>query len=346
MTEHNCFALGGFRLDSGAVLPDTQIAYTTYGELAPGRDNAIVFPTWFTGTHADLEWLIGDGKPLDTREYFMVVPSMFANGLSSSPSNTSPPFDRARFPSVTIQDNVRAQHRLVTEGLGVERVELVLGGSMGAFMAYQWALSYPELVERVMPFCGAARVSRHCHVFLAGAKAALEADPALAGGDYDQPPVIGLRAMARVWAGWGSSQAFYREGLYERFQCATVDEFMRDFWEASFESLDANDLLSQLATWQAADIAATPGYDGRLGAALGRISAKAFVVPAEKDLYFPPEDMAWEAERMPDAELRVIPGVWGHMSLSDSDPGCAEFLTTAISDLLREGKASARGSDP
>jgi homoserine O-acetyltransferase len=76
---------------------------------------------------------------------------------------------------------------------------------MGAFQAYQWGLAHPGLVERIAPCCGAARVSRHCYVFLAGAKAALEADPTLAGGDYAAPPTTGLRALGRVWAGWALS---------------------------------------------------------------------------------------------------------------------------------------------
>lgn len=333
-TPHQIYELGGFALDCGVTLPNARIAYATYGQLNGARDNAIVFPTWFVGTHADLEWLIGEGRPLDTRTYLVVVPSMFANGLSSSPSNTPAPYDRARFPAITIQDNVRAQHRLLSERFDVKRIQLAIGGSMGAFQAYQWGLAYPQLVERIAPCCGAARCSRHCYVFLAGAKAALEADPALAGGDYDKAPETGLRALGRVWAGWALSQQFYREKLYTRMGFADVDSFLVDFWEAFWIKCDANDLLSQLYTWQTADIAATPGYGGDLERALGDIRAKAVLSPGQQDLYFPPEDMAWEAERMPDAELRTIPGAWGHFSEVGIDPACSEFLGNSIRALL------------
>ncbi|MGD9536385.1 MAG: alpha/beta fold hydrolase [Alphaproteobacteria bacterium] len=333
-TPHALFALGDFALDGGEVLPDARLAYATYGTLNAARDNVIVFPTWFTGTHADLEWLIGDGKPLDTRDYFIVAPSMFANGLSSSPSNTPAPFDRGRFPAITIQDNVRAQARLLAERFDVRRIRLVIGGSMGAFQAYQWGLAYPELVERIAPCCGAARVSPHCYVFLAGAKAALLADPAFVHGDYYRPPEVGLRAIGRVWAGWALSQAFYRNGLYKSMGFADIDSFLVDFWEAYFVKLDANDLLSQLHTWQTADIARTPGYDGDLERALGAIRAKAVLSPGERDLYFPAEDMAWEAARMPDAELRIIPGMWGHFSEVGIDPDCNAFLGDSIRALL------------
>jgi homoserine O-acetyltransferase len=328
------FDLGDFALDCGTVLPDARIAYATYGTLNDTRDNVIVFPTWFLGSHADVEWLIGDGKPLDTSRYFVVVPSMFANGLSSSPSNTPAPFDRARFPAITIQDNVRAQHRLMTELFGVKRIQLVIGGSMGAFQAYQWGLAHPDLVERIAPCCGAARVSPHCYVFLAGAKAALLADPAYESGDYALQPVNGMKAMARVWAGWALSQQFYREGLHRRMGHDTVDGFLVNFWEAFWLNCEANNLLSQLDTWQTADISRTPGYDGDLERALGAIRAKAVLSPGETDLYFPPEDMAWEATHMPDAELRVIPGPWGHFSEVGIDPACNAFLGDSIRRLL------------
>lgn len=333
-TKLNRFELGDFALDCGVTLPDAHLAYVTHGTLNAARNNVVVFPTWFVGTHADVAWMIGDGKPIDTARYFVVVPSMFANGLSSSPSNTAAPYDRGRFPAITVQDNVRAQHRLLTEMFKVTGIELAIGGSMGAFQVYQWALAYPELVARVAPCCGAARVSRHCYVFLDGAKAALLADPAYAGGDYREPPAAGLKALGRVWAGWALSQEWYRRELYKTMGFADIEAFLVDFWEAFWLRCDANDLLSQLHTWQTADISAAPGYDGDLEKALGAIRATAVQSPGEKDLYFPPEDMAWEASKMRNAECRPIPGPWGHFSEVGIDPACNAFLGNSIRMLL------------
>jgi homoserine O-acetyltransferase len=328
------FQLGDFALDCGVTLPKAQIAYTTYGKLAGDQDNVIVFPTWFVGSHLDVEFLIGDDKPLDTTKYFVVVASMFANGLSSSPSNTPAPHDRARFPAISVQDNVRAQHRLLTEEFGVKKIQLAIGGSMGAFQAYQWGLAYPDLVERVAPCCGAAQISRHCFVFLEGVKAALLADPAYRGGEYDKPPEVGLKALGRVYAGWGFSQQFYREELYRKMGFDSLEAFLTGFWEAFWLKCDANDLLCQLHTWQTADIAKTPGYDGDLKRALGDIRARCMQSPGEKDLYFPAEDMAWEAAQMRHAECRPIPGPYGHLSEVGIDPFCTEFLGNNIRMLL------------
>lgn len=333
-TPHAIFELGDFPLDCGVTLPRARLAYAVYGSPSAARDNFVVFPTWFTGTHLDLEWFIGPDSALDPGRYCIVVPSMFGNGLSSSPSNTPPPFDRGRFPRVSVQDNVRAQARLLREHFGATRIPLAIGGSMGAFQAYQWGLAHPDLVERIAPMCGAAKCPPHCWVFLAGAKAALTADAHWNGGDYETPPVTGMKAMARVWAGWALSQTFYREHLYRGMGFATMEDFLAGFWEPFWLALDANNLLTQLHCWQEADIARTPGYGGDLARALGAIRAKALLSPAETDLYFPPADMAADHAMMRDAVLRPIPGPWGHLSESGLDPACKAFLVKGIRELL------------
>lgn len=227
---------------------------------------------------------------LDPERYFIIIPNMLGNGLSSSPSNTPPPYDKARFPHVTTYDNISVQHRLVTEVFGIEKLALVTGWSMGAQQTFQWGVSYPEMVERILPFCGSAKTSLHNFVFLEGVKAALTADAAFEGGWYEEPPTTGLRAMARVYAGWGFSQAFYRERLYEGEGYSSLEDFLVAFWEGFFLPKDANNLLAMLWTWQNGDIGMTPGFGGDLEAALGEIQAKAIVMPGQTDLYFPPED--------------------------------------------------------
>src|SRR5690242_19309557 len=124
-TDYEIFDLGDFTLSGGATLRGARLAYKTYGTLSENRDNAIVYPTWYSGRHWDNEWLIGDGMALDPARYFVIVPNMLGNGLSSSPSNTPPPWDRARFPRINVRDNVASQHRLVTEVFGVETLPLV-----------------------------------------------------------------------------------------------------------------------------------------------------------------------------------------------------------------------------
>jgi homoserine O-acetyltransferase/O-succinyltransferase len=332
--DTDCYRLGTYIFHDGKSLPDAYIAYSTYGKLNANRDNAIVAPTWFSGTPEAFEWLIGPGRPLDTDRYFIVAPSMFGNGLSSSPSNTPAPYDGPRFPHHTIADNVRAQHELIVNHLGISQVQLVFGGSMGTMQAYQWALSYPELVSRVFAACGSARVSEHCSVFLSGAEAALTADQKFGDGDYDAAPLDGLKAVGRVWSAWSPSPRFFRDREFEQLGFASAEQFVSEFWESWYASLDANNFLNQLWTWRHADISDNPEHRGDLAAALADIPALTYVVPAERDPYFPVEDSTWEAEQMPNGQLRVIPGTWGHFVLFGSHEPSALFISDAVREIL------------
>ena len=332
--DYETFELGDVALRDGATLREAKLAYKTFGALNEDKSNAIVYPTWYSGQHPDNEWLIGSGMALDPAQYFIIIPNMLGNGISSSPSNTPPPYDKARFPHVTTYDNISVQHRLVTEVFGIEKLALVTGWSMGAQQTFQWGVSYPEMVERILPFCGSAKTSRHNFVFLEGVKAALTADAAFEGGWYEDPPNVGLRAMARVYAGWGFSQAFYRERLYEGEGYSSLEDFLVAFWEGFFLPKDANNLLAMLWTWQNGDIGKTPGFGGDLEAALGAIQAKAIVMPGQTDLYFPPEDNEYEASHMPNAEFRPIPSIWDHFAGGGLNPTDTKFIDDALKELL------------
>ena len=260
---------------------------------------------------------------------------MAGNGLSSSPSNTPMPYDRARFPWVSLYDNVSSQHRLVTELFGIERIKLVVGWSMGAQQTYQWGALYPDMVERIAPICGSARTSRHNFVFLEGVKAALTADDAWNNGWYDSPPYKGLRAMGRVYAGWAVSQAFYREEVYLDIGYSSLEDYLVAFWEGRRLFADANDFLAMLRTWQNADISLNDKYKGDFARALGSITARAIVMPGRTDLYFPPEDNEIEVSMMPNAEFRPIESIWGHLAGGPGfNPPDAAFVDAALRELL------------
>ena len=335
MTGYDIFDLGNLSLQSGATLRGAKLAYQTYGRLNRARNNAIVFPTFFGGQHYQNEAVIGPDHALDPGRYFIIVPNMMGNGLSSSPSNTPMPYDRARFPQVSLYDNVAGQRRLVTELFGIERVALVVGWSMGAQQAFQWGSLYPGMVERIAPICGSARTSRHNFVFLEGVKAALTADDAWANGWYEKPPYKGLRAMGRVYAGWAVSQAFYRKEVYLGLGYSSLEDYLVAFWEGRRLGADANDLLAMIWTWQHADISANEEFNGDLAQALGAITARAIVMPGRTDLYFPPEDNEAEVGMMPNAELRPIESIWGHLAGGPGfNPADTAFVDAALRELL------------
>lgn len=336
MVDYEIFELGNVVLQSGLTLRNAQLAYKTYGTLSSRKDNAIVYPTFYGGQHAQNEPMIGPGMALDPSRYFIIIPNMFGNGLSSSPSNIPPPYDRARFPQVTLYDNILSQHRLVTEKFSIERLVLVTGFSMGAQQTFHWGALFPDMVERILPWCGSAKTSRHNFVFLEGVKAAITADDAWQGGWYEKQPAKGLRAMARVYSGWVVSQAFYREELYLQTGASSLEDFLV-MAEGARLSGDANNFLAMLWSWQHADISANPLYDGDFTKALGAIKAKAIVMPCQTDLYFPPDDNALEVRHMPNATLRPIPSLWEHMA---GRPGANPTDTACINNVLKELLAS------
>lgn len=332
MAELGVFELGDVSLQSGATLKSAQITYATHGKLNAAGDNAIVFPTHYTGRHDNNEWLIAEGMALDPERYFVIVPNMFGNGLSTSPSRAQSDQQGPSFPNVTIADNVRCQHRLVSS-LGVRKLALAVGYSMGGLQAYEWACAYPDMVERLAPICGAARVSPHNYVMLAGLKAALMASADFEGGRYTAPPQQGLAAFARIYAGWFPSQAFYREGLFKALGFDSVEGFLQGFAEPYFGAWDANDLLAKIWTWQHADISAER-HGGDLKAALGVIRAKTVALPCETDLYFRPEDNEAEVAHIPGASCRPIPSIWGHLAGGGNNPPDSDFINRALVELL------------
>lgn len=261
---------------------------------------------------------------------------MFGNGLSSSPSNQPAPFDGPRFPNITLYDNIRAQHKILTEQFKIRKIECVLGWSMAAQQSFQWAAQYPDMVKSIVPFCGSAKTSIHNIVFLEGPSSALKADAVFNDGYYKKPPTKGLCAFARVYAGWGFSQAFYRRKIYETdLGYGSLEDFLTNFWEGYILRKDANDLLSQIWTWQHGDISANELYNYDFVKALGAIKARAIVMPGSHDMYFPPEDNEFEVKHMPKATLKIIPSIWGHWAGGPgTNPADAKFIDDALKELL------------
>lgn len=333
--DFKIFELENLTLQQGITLPRVEIAYQTYGRLSDDKSNVILYPTSYAAQHYDTEWLIGPGRVLDPAEWFIIIPNMFTNGLSTSPSNMAAPFGPDRYPLFTHWDNVHAQARLLTEVFGIERIALAYGWSMGAQQALHWGAIYPERVERICAVCSSARTSVHNQVFLQGVRAALTGDPHWQGDHFSAHPVRGLRAMGRVYAGWAMSQAFYREKLYERVGFSSLEDFLVRSWEANFLRRDAHDLLASLDTWQASDISDNDIYRGDLSRALGAITARSIVMPSRTDLYFTPEDSALETAQMPNAEFRPIESIWGHRAGNPSlSPEDEAVLRQAVRDLL------------
>ena len=332
--DYEIFNLGDVTLQSGVTLPNAFLAYKTYGKLNEEKDNVIVYPTAFGDQHVQNEWLIGNGMALDPQKYFIIIPNLLGNGLSSSASNTPPPFDRANFPQVTIYDNVKFQYRLVTEKFGIQKIALVVGWSMGGIQSFQWGASYPAMVERIAPFCGGAKTWPQTYVVLDGMKAALMAAIGFDSNKLNQLTSADMRTVGRFYAGWGLSQAYYREELYRDMGFDSLEDFVAGVWEDSFMKMDPHNVLAMLWTGQNADISANPVYNGDFDEALKNIKALAFVMPGSTDLFCTSDDNEYEAKLIPNAVFNPIESIWGHFAGRGINSADNQFIDDNLKRLL------------
>ena len=332
----NNYELGDIELLSGETLLSAKLAYKTYGALNSDKNNVILLPTFYTGTHKRNEGFFGANRAINPEKHFIISINLFGNGLSTSPSNADKKQRGSKFPTITLWDNIKCQHELLTKNFDIEKIALVTGWSMAGCQSYQWAAQYPDMVEAILPFCASAKTSEHNYVFLEGVKAALCADPIWNNGDYSSPPIEGLKAFGRVYAGWAFSQSFFREKKYKELGFKNVEELLIDWENDHVNNWDANNLLTKLLTWQQNDISTGPIYNNNFTEALNRIKAKAILMPCSHDLYFPPEDNEFEVKHMQNAELRKFDSIWGHcVANPGNDKNFEVALDNAINDLLK-----------
>ena len=332
----NNYELGDIELLSGETLLSAKLTYKTYGALNSDKNNVILLPTFYTGTHKRNEGFFGANRAINPEKHFIISINLFGNGLSTSPSNADKKQRGSKFPTITLWDNIKCQHELLIKNFNIEKIALVAGWSMAGCQSYQWAAQYPDMVEAILPFCASAKTSEHNFVFLEGVKAALCADPIWNNGDYSSPPIEGLKAFGRVYAGWAFSQSFFREKKYKELGFKNVEELLIDWENDHVNNWDANNLLTKLLTWQQNDISTGPIYNNNFTEALNRIKAKAILMPCSHDLYFPPEDNEFEVKHMQNAELRKFDSIWGHcVANPGNDKNFEVALDNAINDLLK-----------
>jgi len=335
-SERHEFVIANFKTESGATLPQAKIVYGTYGHLNAARDNVILMPSHYMADYHGYEWLIGEKLALDPAKLLLVTTELFGSGHSSSPSNTSEPFHGPRFPVTTIRDNVEAVHRLLTEELHVTHLRAIIGFSMGAEQAFQWAVSYPTFADRIVATSGTAKCYPHGFVRLESEINAIATDPVFDGGNYTKQPTKGVEAFALVWTAWLYSQDWWRKELWREGAKpgTTFESTLNDYKTNFIPGADANDLILQMRTWERHDVGTTPGFNGDIERALRSIKAPILYMPSETDLYFPVTDARYEAAFIPGVTLHPIPSLWGHTAGAAPNPVDAKFLNDEISRFL------------
>ena len=325
------FILENFETESGVVLPSARLVYGTTGNLNSSKSNAILLGSHYMADMTGYTNFIGHDKALDPSKYFIVTTEMFGNGRSSSPSNTPAPYDGPRFPVTTIRDNVRACHEMLVRAWGIKHLIAVMGFSMGAQQAFQWAVTYPDFMDGIVATAGTAKTYGHGIVRLEGQIAALTSDPTFNNGEYTSPPTAGLRANGIVWLGWLYSQEWWKRELWRigRPKDTTLDQVVRESGENITN--DANDVLIHMRSWQRHDV--STGFDS-IESALASIKVPVLYMPAATDLYFPLEEAEAESKMIKDCRFHPIPSLWGHPAGIGPNDEDRDFITKHVRELL------------
>jgi homoserine O-acetyltransferase/O-succinyltransferase len=327
-------ALGDLALESGETILDYQQSYVTHGRLDAQKSNAVLICASITGTHHRLDFLIGAGKALDPARWFVVATDAIGNGLSTSPSNSARQA-RMAFPRFTVRDMVHAQHRLLVEHLGIDRLRAVIGASMGGMQALQWAVAHPRFMRSVVAMTPMARTSPWAALVTQTARACLLADPAWNGNGFDAEPEGGWRAYAGLMHG-----LVMRTPTAAEASLADVQAAHRAFEEIVAKQratrFDAHDYLYQSWAYEAHDVGTTPGFTDT-NAALATIVARTLVLAPPLDLFNPASSGAAAAAAIPGARLVEIPSIHGHQSATSHSASDVEFLNRTIARFLDDG---------
>lgn len=240
----------------------------------------------------------------------------------------------ANFPKVRIADDVRAQHKLITEKLGIEKLALVFGCSMGGQQIWEWAVRYPDMVEHAAPVAINAKNSSHAFIFTDTLNEAIKSDPAWNGGNYksSKDVKVGLFRQARLWAVMGLNPEFYIKEYWRTMNFSSVEEFITGFLETYYEPLDPNDLLSMAWKWQRGDVSLNS--NGDLKAALTRIKAKTSVVAFNGDMFVPSHTLKYEHTLVPNSKFYTIDTICGHFALFALEEQYMIKIDRILSELL------------
>ncbi len=312
------------RLESGEMLMQAQVAYRTWGQLNAAGDNAVLICHALTGwADADQWWepMLGAGKAFDTDRDFIVCSNILGSCYGTTgPTSLNPATGKsyaAEFPAITVRDMVQVQAALV-EALGIQTLQLVVGGSLGGMQVLEWAMLYPERVRAIAPMAVSGRHSAWCIGLSEAQRQAIYADPNWNDGNYDpdHPPARGL-AVARMMAmstyrSWTSfTDRFGRQvAESDRESPFAIASYLRYQGQKLVERFDANTYITLTHAMDSHDI----GRDrpGGYEAALHSIRHPALIVAIDSDILYPPTEQQELATLMPNAQLAWLRSHHGH----------------------------------
>lgn len=302
VTKEGDVTIRDFKFRSGEIMPAVRMHYSTLG--APHRnakgeiDNAVMVLHGTGGSGKQFlqpqfaDELYGPGQPLDINRYYIILPDNVGHGGSSKPSDGL----RMKFPQYDYDDMVDLQHRMLTEGLGIKKLRLIMGTSMGCMHGFIWGETYPDFAQALMPMaCQPVEIAGQNRMWRQLLIDGIKADPAWMGGEYKSQPALGLRTAASLSVIAGGAPLNLQKNYPTRDAAAA---YARERVERDIASRDANDMIYQFESSRTYN--PWPGLEKITAPMTWINSADDFINP--RNLSYPEQAV----KRMPNARFRLI----------------------------------------
>ncbi|MGX7688088.1 alpha/beta hydrolase [Flectobacillus roseus] len=294
--QQKFYHLGDFKLENGQVIKDCKIGYRTFGKLNASKSNAVLVPTWFTGNSQQKSFVADPKSFVDSTKYFVIIVDALGNGVSSSPSNSTSQKNQL-FPTFNIRDMVVASYKLSSEHLKLSHLYAVTGISMGGMQTFQWMLSYPDYMDKIVPIIGSPQQSSYDKLFWNLQLNLIER------GNYSPEAMASVNALHQMHL-WTPS---YRA---QNTPTITYPELIGKL-EKEAQTLNAYDWASQLRAMLQQDI-----YQGKTPQEIAPlVKAKVMILVAPEDQMVNPL-AAIQLSKILKCPLVLLEGNCGHMATS------------------------------
>ena len=337
--QHQFAELDDLKLESGEVIKNFRMSYVTHGKLNAAKDNAILSIHGFAANHHLFDHMIGPGRPLDTDKYFVICPDTLGATQTGYERTTGPTNSglKMKFPFYNYRDKVNAQYRLVTEVLGIPHLFAVTGVSGGGWMSVQFAVSYPQFMDGILPVVGSALWGTQGRYHFPLMISVLESCKGWDGGNYDENPRQCASNALSIMATYFYSRDWWNQYLDtpEAYQ-----QWRNTFGEYYLDIQDARDLYYLIVAGSRGWVGDTPGFNGDLGKALGSIKARTLLIYSPQDEFYQPHHFEAQAKMIPGARSLPIESNAGHLICCNADPNATRVMGDAIRNFLQELGAS------
>ena len=325
-------------LECGRTLHNVSIAYHTYGSLNATKDNVVWVCHAFTANSDVTDWwpdMVGEGLLLDTSRYFVVCANILGSCYGTTgPMSLNPQTNRPYcldFPEITVRDMIAA-HRRLQQHLGIRKINTIVGGSIGAMQALEWAVSEPDLFDNLVFSAAGAKTTPWVIAVNEAQRMAIEADPTFfknraKGGEEGMKAA---RAMALL--------SYRNYNTYNATQQESTHEKISDFRASSYQRYQGQKLVNRFDAYayyrlsQAMDSFDVGRSRGSVEDALSRVKARSIIIGISSDILFPTGEQKWVTQHIPGAVYAEIESQFGHDGFLIEN----KKLTKVIGDFLRK----------